>query len=335
MSGAEVLAIAGGVAAFTGLLKNAKDTVSWIRAGPSGEQLFVEICEVELRFELLSELLAALQKLGFKEEDIQSKVLKDVIEKISRRLRDLQDIVNFGESLKDARKRDRAKHAFKQPARTKELQQCLRSLDSDLDLVYKILHIRAFSRTLPGLDPAPMFHLAIDAQQSEQATDSSQDSKIQGSELIVSRSYPTFFQRSRCSRGTCPCSCHHTIVVGYRRHWLDSPPLASIFVRCNCSSKRFTWVFNAFQRQISLAVTLAYEQTLALVPTLRVVNSVPNTSPLFVVLCKYTYGFISLESALSNIHKIVSTGAGSLYDVNRSGNNWFEVCVLHNFDRSE
>lgn len=335
MSGAEVLAIAGGVAAFAGLLKNAKDTVSWIRAGPSGEQLFVEICEVELRFELLSELLAALQKLGFREEDIQSKVLKDVIEKISCRLCDLQGIVNFGESLKDARKRDRAKHAFKQPARTKELQQCLRNLDADLDLVYKIFHIRAFSRTLPGLDPTPMIHSVIDAQQSEQIAGSGQDSETQGPELIVSRSYPTFSQRSRCSRGTCPCSCHYAIGVGYRRHWFENPPRASIFARCNCSSKSFTWIFNAFQRQISLAVTLAYEQTLVFVPSLRVVNTVRNTSPLFVVLRKYTHGFMSLESVLSSIQDIVFTGAGSLYDVNRDGFNWFEVCVLHKFDRSE
>ena len=42
MSGAEVLAIVGGVAAFAGLLKNAKDTISWIRLGPSGELLFMK-----------------------------------------------------------------------------------------------------------------------------------------------------------------------------------------------------------------------------------------------------------------------------------------------------
>lgn len=71
MSGAEVLAIVGGVAAITGLLKNAKDTVSWIRLGPSGELLSIEICEVELRCELLSELLASLHKLGVDLEGLQ------------------------------------------------------------------------------------------------------------------------------------------------------------------------------------------------------------------------------------------------------------------------
>lgn len=125
MSGAEVLAIVGGVAAFAGLLKNAKDTVSWIRLGPSGELLSMEICEVELRCELLSELLASLHKLGVNLEGLQSKPLRDVTAKISRQVHDLQDLVNLEESLKRARKRDRMKLAIKQPARSTEMQKLL------------------------------------------------------------------------------------------------------------------------------------------------------------------------------------------------------------------
>ena len=327
MSGAEVLAIVGGVAAFTGLLKNAKDTVSWIRSGPSGERLAVEICEVELRSELLLELQSALQKRGFKMEDLQSKALTDVIGKVSRRLCELQDLVNFGESLKNARKRDRTKQAFKQPARTKELQQCLRSLDLDLDLIYKFLHMRAFSQILPGLDPTPMINLAIDTQPSEQLADN-ENEEMPGSELTTFRSYPSFYQRSRCSRGTCTCSCHHIVNVGYSRTQLKSSSWGSIFTRCNCSFKSFSWMFNAFQRQISFAVTLAYEESFKFGPTLRVVNTVPNTSPLFTVLFKCKNGFMSFEDALSDIQRIVTAGKGSLNDVNRDGDSWFEVNEL-------
>ena len=104
MSGAEVLAIAGGVAAFAGLLKNAKDTVSWIRLGPSGEDLSVELCEVEVRCELLSELLASLRKVGINLESVQSKPLHDVTINISRQVHELQGLVDFEEKLKNARK---------------------------------------------------------------------------------------------------------------------------------------------------------------------------------------------------------------------------------------
>jgi hypothetical protein len=38
---------------------------------------------------------------------------------------------------------------------------------------------------------------------------------------------------------------------------------------------------------------------------------------------------MQFDEALTQIQSITSSGKGSLYDINRSGDNWFEVCKLH------
>jgi hypothetical protein len=334
MSGAEVLAIVGGVAAFAGLLKNAKDTVSWIRLGPSGELLSMEICEVELRCELLSELLASLHKIGVNLEGLQSKPLRDVTAKISRQVHDLQDLVNLEESLKRARKRDRMKLAIKQPARSTEMQKLLLGLDRNLDLVYKIFHILTLSRLLPTAECASqsgpvILNTAVNSEPLQGMVEISQTSQQLEPLPIQPRArykYSQTVRRSQCSRGTCPCQCHHTGSGGRGHLRFQGSTWASLFTPCSCNSKVFSWIITAFKQQLSFSVSIENDRGYSLSSSLRPYNTVPNTSPLFLVLYKCRLGYIDFDTALLSIRKIISSGAGSLSDVNRWGENFFMVC---------
>jgi hypothetical protein len=333
MSGAEVLVVAGGIAAFATLLENGKDIISWIRSGPSGELLSVETSEVELRLELLAEL----QKLNVKLEAFESEALRKAIERITHQLHMLQELTSFAEFLKHAKKRDRARHVFKQPARTKKLQDCLHVLDRNLELVYEILHIRSCSqlshnselKTSGGLAATEM---VTDAARLVEVANSSLCTQPSKSKLIMfepSLCYFPLSHRSGCSLGTCVCLCHKTTRDFYHRNAVEGSPWASLFIKCSCNTKAFSWTITAFQRQVSLIVSLSYDQGFSLSPSLRICNTVPNTSPLFVVLYKCRKGYMQFDEALTQIQSITSSGKGSLYDINRSGDNWFEVCKLH------
>ncbi len=90
-----------------------------------------------------------------------------------------------------------------------------------------------------------------------------------------------------------------------------------------------SWTITAFQRQVLLMVSLSYDQGFSLSPSLRICNTVQDTSPLFVVLYKCRKGYMQFDEALTQIQSIISSGEGSLNDINRSGDNWFEICKLH------
>ena len=92
--------------------------------------------------------------------------------------------------------------------------------------------------------------------------------------------------------------------------------------------KSFSWTIMAFQRQVSLVISMENGQGFALSPSLRICNTVPNTSPLFVVLYKCRHGYMQLDEALSQTQNILAHGQGSLLDMNRDGENWFEVCCF-------
>jgi hypothetical protein len=329
MSGAEALAVAGGIAAIAELLEYAKDVVSWIRSGPSGEQLSVETSEVELRVELLAEL----QNLNVNLEAPQSEALMKVMEKVSRQLHDLQNMMSFEESFKHAKKRDRARHAFKQPARTKKLKHCLLSLDRSLELICEFLHTR-FRSQIPLSSEAPpsgghsATEMVTDAALHVEVANSNQCTQPLRSELIKfqpSFGYFRLSHLSHCSRGTYVCLCHHATRHIYRRNRVEGSSWTSLFIKCSCSTIAFSWTITAFQRQVLLIVSLAYEQGFSLSPSLRICNTVPNTSPLFVVLYKCRMGYMQFDKALSDIQSITSSGRGSLYDINADGDSWFEV----------
>lgn len=333
MSGSEVLAVAGGIAAIAGLLESAKDVISWIRSGPTGEVLAVETNNVELRFELLNEL----QKLNVNLEASQSEALSKAMDNVSRQIHDLQNMTSFEASFKHAKKRERARHAFKQSARTKKLRDCLTNLDRDLKLVYKILHTRSHSQSSRTLESLPSGGLAATEMVTYAAlhagrANSSLCTPPSRSQLVEFRPSFGYFRlshRSGCSRGTCICLCHYTTRDIYHQNWVEGSPWASLFTKCSCNTKAFSWTITAFKQQVSLIVSLSYEQGFSLSPSLRICNTVPNTSPLFVVLHKCSLGYMQFDKALSDIQSITSSGLGSLYDINSSGDNWFDVCKLH------
>ena len=210
-------------------------------------------------------------------------------------------------------------------------------LDRNLDKVHKSLNTRTRSRNSLTWNSAPSGGLAAtetvtDATLHAEVTNSSLCTQPSRSELIMFRPNLDYFglnHRSDCSRGTCVCICHHTTRDIYHRSRIKGSSWTSLFVKCSCNTKAFSWVITAFQRQISLTVSLAYEQGFSLSPSFRICNTVPNTSPLFVVLYKCKIGYMQFDKALSDIRAIISSGGGSPYDMNRDGDNWFEVCKLH------
>lgn len=333
MSGAEVVAAARGMADFAQLLKKADRIISWIRFGPCEQQLSADISEVELSFEFL----VHWQKLNVNRELPQSNTLNKAIHKVSREINDLQDMIDFEKSLKDSTKRDRARHAFKQSARTKKLQDRLLSLEKSLRLVSNILLVRFLSQNSPAPESPPSRGLTpteVVKDEALQVEIAKSSFRTPTSSSDMARIQPIFGYfpigyRSRCSRGTCDCSCHNTALDTYHRNRVQGSPLSSLFKQCTCSAKYFSWTVTAFQRQVSLVVSLAYEKRFSLSPSLRICNTVPNTSPLFVVLYKCRLGYMEFDTALSKIHAIMVSGRGSPYDINRDGDNFFDVCELH------
>lgn len=142
--------------------------------------------------------------------------------------------------------------------------------------------------------------------------------------------YSQTVRRSQCSRGTCPCQCHHTGNGGRGHLRFQGSTWASLFTPCSCSSKIFSWVITAFQQQLSFSVSIETDRGYSLSSSLRPYNTVPNTAPLFVVLFKCSLGYMTFDTALLSIREIISSGAGSLLDANRDGRNFFEVCKTLN-----
>jgi hypothetical protein len=178
MSGIEALAILGGVAASIQLLQNATNTFQRIVDG--SKHLSVESSEVELRFLLLADL----QKLNDNLRAPRSEALEKAMEGVSRELHELQDFVSFEESLKRGTKRDRARHAIKQPARTKKMLECVLSLDTRLELIYKTVLTRCFSRTVSTSESSPTGQLAA----TKVVTGTTPHAEVSKSTLFTQRS---------------------------------------------------------------------------------------------------------------------------------------------------
>ncbi|ORY18941.1 hypothetical protein BCR34DRAFT_258918 [Clohesyomyces aquaticus] len=332
MSGAEVLAVVGGIAAFSELLKNAKSIISWIRSGPSGDLLTTEISEVELRFELLAEL----ERLDINSETDPSEALKRVTDTVSRQLNGLQKMMELEKYLKKATKRERARHALRQPARTKKLQDTLLNLDRSLRLVCDVLFTRCHSQNYPTRKASPSGELTL-AEVGPNAPPHGKSAENgpcvrSSTPEEISRLQPVhrYFRpsnRSRCSRGTCACLCHRANRDIYHHRRAQGSPWNSLFIKCSCSTKSYSWTITAFQRQVSIILSQAHEQGFSLSSTLSICNTVPNTSPLFVVLYKCRNGYMKFEEAVSTIRSIESSGQGSRFDIDRDGESWVEKLV--------
>jgi hypothetical protein len=95
MSGAEVLAVVGGISAFVQLLYTARDVIAGIRSGLSKEQFSVRAIQAELRYMLFE----TLQKFNISFDQTEAQILNHVYNDASRQLKELQELLASNSGL--------------------------------------------------------------------------------------------------------------------------------------------------------------------------------------------------------------------------------------------
>jgi hypothetical protein len=334
MSGAEFLAIVGGVSACLHIVNSTKKILMLIRSGPYGEQLTLQVCGILLRCNYLEEL----EKLHDLTDETETTALADICHHASQQLKTLEALLAPHDVSERCSKRREIFNTLKQGERIKKAQKLLADLDATLETTYRLISIRLQHRTYMIVaqtaqqSQTPVVNLSLD-ETNGPASDTRLicENENAGALVQVHRGHlmgaciPQPFYNSRCSRGTCSCRCHGLSKDVYRHSWIEGSSWLSFITKCACDSKTFHWSVNMFQKQLSFKILVEYQRGFSLNVSLPIRNTVPRTSPLFVVLLKCQEGLMKLDDALVSIREILDARGGSIYDINHNGEGWFEV----------
>jgi hypothetical protein len=334
MSGAELLAVVGGVAACLEIFSCTKKLLSLVRSGPFKDQLEPQILGILLRCRHLEDL----QKLGLLWDESEAAAFETFRKHASSRLKSLEALIEADGGSEGCSKPKQLLYALKRQERIKKIEEALACLDNTFQAIDRIIQTRLLCLTYTAIAQGPQQSSTVLLDLNHQDNKNTNPNQLPSHESIeTDRVVPTqmrcvtenYFLRynrpSRCSRGTCFCLCHASSKTVYQNARLEGTTWRSMAAKCSCDSKTFHWTINMFQKRLSLRFWVEYTNGFSLNASLPVRNTVPRTSPLFVVLFKCRQGLMTLDDAVLSIRKILDSRLGSVNDVDRDGNGWFEV----------
>lgn len=137
------------------------------------------------------------------------------------------------------------------------------------------------------------------------------------------RSFPRRARkRSKCIQGLCGCLCHR--ISNYQRSWFVSGHTAC-FVACGCADRNYQWTVSLFGRLITFKAGFRDNGETSIGWNISPSNSVPRTSPGFVVIEKCKLGTLKASEASRDLRVLLSSGVISVKDQNPDGESYIDV----------
>lgn len=137
------------------------------------------------------------------------------------------------------------------------------------------------------------------------------------------RSFPRRSQkRSKCIHGLCGCLCHR--ISNYQRNWLVSGQNACL-IACGCADRKYQWTVSLFGRLITFKAGFRDNNETSIGWSISPSNTVPRTSPGFVVIERCKAGALMASEASRDLRVLLSSGVISSKDRNPDGKGYIDV----------
>lgn len=129
-------------------------------------------------------------------------------------------------------------------------------------------------------------------------------------------------KKSKCIQGLCGCMCHR--ISNYQRSWLVSGQNACL-VACGCADRKYQWTVSLFGRLITFKAGFRENGETSIGWSISPSNTVPRTSPGFVVIERCKAGALMASEASRGLRVLLSSGVISAKDRNPDGKGYIDV----------